>query len=47
MTVTETFYPLLGAHSIQAVEYSHGNEAQFFGQNDSQQTMALTVTLDM
>jgi hypothetical protein len=45
--VTETFYPVLGLHYIQAVEYASGSSAQFFGLNSSQQLMALTVTLDM
>lgn len=46
-SVTETFYPLLGLHYIQAVEYASGNAAQFFGVNASQQLMALTVSLEM
>jgi hypothetical protein len=43
---TETFYPVLGLHYIQAVEYATGTNAQFFGINN-QQVMALTVSLDM
>lgn len=46
-SVTETFYPLLGLHYIQAVEYTSGSSANFFGFNASQQLMALTVSLDM
>jgi hypothetical protein len=45
--VTETFYPVLGLHYIQAVEYASGSTAQIFGVNSSQQVMALTVSLDM
>jgi hypothetical protein len=45
--VTETFYPVLGLHYIQAVEYASGSTTQIFGVNSSQQVMALTVTLDM
>jgi hypothetical protein len=51
--VTETFYPALGLHYIQAVEYASSATgmsnccAQFFGLNASQQLMALTVSLDM
>jgi hypothetical protein len=52
-SVTETFYPLLGLHYIQAVEYSSNPAvtsdccANFFGFNSNQQMMALTVSLDM
>jgi hypothetical protein len=47
-SVTETFYPLLGLHYIQAVEYASGTgTASFYGANASQQLMALAVTLDM
>jgi hypothetical protein len=45
--VTEAFYPVLGFHYIQAVEYATGSNVQFFGVNASQQTMALTVSLEM
>jgi hypothetical protein len=52
-SVTETFYPLLGLHYIQAVEFANapnGNSnccADFFGLNSNQQMMALTVSLEM
>ncbi len=52
-SVTETFYPLLGLHYIQAVEYASNPAgtsnccANFFGFNANQQMMALTVSLDM
>lgn len=45
--VTETFYPLLGLHYVQAVEYASGASAQFFGFNAGQRLMALTVSLEM
>lgn len=45
--VAETFYPVLGLHYIQAVEYATGASAQFFGSNASQQVMTLTVSLEM
>jgi hypothetical protein len=47
-SVTETFYPQMGLHYIQAVEYASGSgTASFYGVNASQQVMALAVTLDM
>lgn len=51
--ITETFYPLLGVHYVQAVEYAGTGSgmstccAKFYGFNASQQLMALAVTLDM
>jgi hypothetical protein len=47
-SVTETFYPLLGLHYVQAVEYASGSgTASFYATNVGQQMMALAVTLDM
>jgi hypothetical protein len=45
--VFEPFYPVLGLHYIQAVEYSTGSSAVFGSVEHSDQTMALTVSLDM
>lgn len=45
--VMEPFYPVLGFHYVQAVEYATGTSAQLFGVSSSQQVMALTVSLDM
>jgi hypothetical protein len=47
VTVFEPFYPVLGLHYIQAVEYSSGSSTAFISTNRSNQTMALTVSLDM
>ena len=53
LNVTETFYPLLGQHYVQAVEYvSDGAGASiccatFYGFNAGQRLMTLTVSLDM
>jgi hypothetical protein len=46
-SVTESFYPSLGLHYVQAVEYSTGSTASFYGTAGSQQLMALTVQIDM